>query len=237
MRGAALGQKPFTSCHYSKEALLSRKLFFYPQVVSYGQKKRSNLIGPVYFPTLLRARTLATHHVNYKDKKGAAFSRKARECVFFQSHKHICDKKYRVEWKSKKKKKKSNKQSPTNLGATPLNIFFKKIHSCITKLESCCIYNFLSQFLCFILRVFPILQIFNVINLIALFSFLLRFVKCFFCPLSCHNCLLDISPGCVRLSLFQSCLWSFLNNVAAIKYSETLLSWTYFPFMIKLNWN
>ena len=113
-----------------------------------------------------------------------------------------------TEWneKVKKKKKKSNKQSPTNLGATPLNIFFKKIHSCITKLESCCIYNFLSQFLCFILRVFPILQIVNVINLIALFSFLLRFVKCFFCPLSCHNCLLDISPGCVRLSLFQSCL-------------------------------
>ena len=97
MRGAALGQKPFTSCHYSKEALLSRKLFLYPQVVSYSQKKRSNLIGLFYFPTLLRARTLATHYVNYKDKKGAAFSRNARECVFFQSHKHICDKKYRVE--------------------------------------------------------------------------------------------------------------------------------------------
>lgn len=135
---------------------------------------------------------------------------------FFNLTSTICCKKYK-EWNEKVKKK-----NPTNLGENPLNIFFKKIHSCITKLGSCCIYNFLSQFLCFLLRVFPILQMFNVINLIALFTFLLPLLKCFFWPLYCHNCLLYTSPGCVRLSLFQSCLWSFFNNVAIIKYSETV---------------
>ena len=51
------GEKPLTICHYPKEASLSQTLLFYPGIVSYHRKKRSNVNGPFYFPILLRVRT------------------------------------------------------------------------------------------------------------------------------------------------------------------------------------
>ena len=200
----ARGEKPLAVCHYPQSTSLSRKLLFYP--VSYNRKKRGHPNGLAY-PGTLRVRTRVPRHDSYMDKKGATFLRHTWVyCVLFQSRRAEFVLKNIEKWNEKIKK------PHINLGGH-LSIFdmFSFIKCTIVSQNwghavytiSCL--SFYTS--CFILSILPILQIFNGINLIALFTFLLPFLKCFFWPLYCHNCLLYTSPGSIRLPLFQSCLY------------------------------